>query len=75
MVRTTLELDDDLVAAAKDLARRERTTIGEVISQLALNALKANAQVKVRNGVRVFAPKAAASVPDLRLVNELRDDN
>ena len=33
-MRTTLDIDDDLLAAAKELARRERTTAGEVISRL-----------------------------------------
>ncbi len=73
-MRTTLELDDDLVAAAKDLARREGATIGEVISRLARQSLAAKAPAKVRNGVRLFAPKAGARRPGMQVVNELRDD-
>jgi len=33
-VRTTLDIDDDLLAAAKELARREGRTAGEVVSRL-----------------------------------------
>ena len=38
-MRTTLDIDDDLLAAAKDLARREHTTAGEMISRLVRRSL------------------------------------
>jgi hypothetical protein len=38
-VRTTLELDDDLVAAARELAAGERRSLGAVISDLARRGL------------------------------------
>jgi hypothetical protein len=38
-VRTTLELDDDVVAAARELAANERRSLGSVISELARRAL------------------------------------
>jgi len=38
-VRTTLELDDDVVAAARELAAVERRTLGSVISELARRGL------------------------------------
>ena len=34
-MRTTLTIDDDVLAAAKHIAERERKSIGEVISALA----------------------------------------
>ncbi len=33
-MRTTLDIDDDLLAAAKELARRERKSAGQVVSEL-----------------------------------------
>lgn len=33
-MRTTLDLDDDVLDAAKDLARRQRVTAGHLISRL-----------------------------------------
>jgi predicted DNA-binding ribbon-helix-helix protein len=72
-MRTTLELDDDLLATAKQLARQQGLTIGQLISQLARQSLTARAPQKVRNGVSLFVPKAAASKPDLRIVNKLRE--
>jgi hypothetical protein len=38
-MRTTLDIDEDVLRAAKDLARRERKTAGAVISELARRAL------------------------------------
>lgn len=38
-MRTTLELDDDVVAAARDLAAVERRSLGAVISDLARRGL------------------------------------
>jgi hypothetical protein len=40
-MRTTLDIDDDVLAAAKDLAKVEGKTMGEVISDLARKALTA----------------------------------
>ena len=39
MMRTTLDIDDDVLAAAKDLAKAEGKTAGQVISDLARRAL------------------------------------
>lgn len=38
-MRTTLDIDDDLLAAAKGIARHERTTAGEVVSRLQRRSL------------------------------------
>jgi hypothetical protein len=73
-VRTTLEIDDDLLVAAKQLARERGATVGQVISELARQSLKTNAPATVRNGVRVFVPKREVPRPDLHVVNELRED-
>lgn len=40
-MRTTLDIADDVLAAAKERARRENRTAGEVISDLARAALVA----------------------------------
>lgn len=40
-MRTTLDIDDDVLAAAKDLAKMEGKTMGEVVSDLARKALTA----------------------------------
>lgn len=38
-MRTTLDIDDDLLRAAKDMARRERKSTGRVVSELMRRAL------------------------------------
>jgi hypothetical protein len=38
-VRTTLDIDDDVLQAAKELARRDHKTAGQVLSELARRGL------------------------------------
>lgn len=38
-MRTTLDIDDDVLVLAKDVAKAERKTAGQVISELARKAL------------------------------------
>ena len=42
-MRTTLDIDDDVLAAARELARRERRSIGRTLSELARAGLRAPA--------------------------------
>jgi len=42
-MRTTLSIDDDVLYAVKSLARRQSLSVGEVLSQLARQALQAPA--------------------------------
>ena len=39
-MRTTLTIDDDVLSAAKDLARRDGSSIGAVVSELARRGLQ-----------------------------------
>jgi hypothetical protein len=45
-MRTTLTLDDDVLEAAKVLARQQKRPIGSVISALAREAIRAAQQAK-----------------------------
>jgi hypothetical protein len=42
-MRTTLDIADDILFAAKELARREKKSLGQVISELARRAFAAPA--------------------------------
>ena len=44
-MRTTLDIDDDILAAARDLAKAEGKTMGEIVSDLARRGLTAPLQV------------------------------
>ena len=52
-MRTTLDIADDVLQAAKERAHREKKTVGEVISELARSALTTAPQ-----GLTVREPKA-----------------
>lgn len=47
-MRTTLDIDDDILLAAKEHARRERKSLGAVISELARESLRSPAQAARR---------------------------
>ena len=56
-MRTTLDIDDDVLRAAKELARREKKTAGAVISELTRKALTASPQgVQEPKAVHGFRP-------------------
>ena len=74
-MRTTLAIDDDVLAASKSLAERQNKTLGAVISELARQALRREApRSRLRNGVPLLAAKAGVAPATLGLVNRLRDD-
>jgi hypothetical protein len=79
-MRTTLTLDDDVLAAAKVLARQRRQPIGSVISALARQALAspshqpASPAQAQRNGLPLLPLQPGGAPVDLELVNQLRDE-
>lgn len=75
-MRTTLAIDDDVLAAAKHLAQRERRTVGEVISNLARQGLSPGGRSSrvERNGIPLLPTKGSRSPVTLELVNQLRDE-
>lgn len=75
-MRTTLAIDDDVLAAAKHLAEREQKSIGEVISSLARQGLSKGSRAArpVRNGVPLLPSRKGAKPVTLDLVNQLRDE-
>jgi hypothetical protein len=77
-VRTTLDIDEDVLRAAKELARRDKTTAGAVISQLARRALTAPSAARPRqpkplHGFRPF--RARGAVVTNERIDELRDED
>jgi len=74
-MRTTLTIDDDVLAAAKGLAARQHKSVGEVISALSRQALRPTAAKRnARNGVPLLAVRAGAAPVTLEIVNQLRDE-
>lgn len=52
-MRTTLDLDDDVVSAARELAAAERRSLGAVVSELARRGLTP-ARVESEDGLPVI---------------------
>ena len=75
-MRTTLVIDDDIIAAAKHLAQRDQRSLGEVISSLARQGLTrgASAGLTECNGIPLLPSRADAPAATLELVNRLRDE-
>lgn len=73
-MRTTLELDDDLLRAARRLAKEQGVALRRVISDLAWRSLAALPPPKYRNGIRLLVPKPGARRADMEFVNRLRDE-
>lgn len=74
-MRTTLAIDDDVLAAAKGLAVRQRKTLGEIISALAREALRPTvSDHPVRNGVPLLPARGGTTPVTPELVNQLRDE-
>ena len=75
-MRTTLDLDNDVLQAAKELAAAQGKTAGQVVSDLVRKALQASPAAKrtLRNGVPIQRRKSGAPVLTMALVNEMRDE-
>lgn len=73
-MRTTLDIGDDVLAAARQLARDERRTIGDVLTDLSRVGLKQrHAGFSVRKGIPVL-PRRSDVVVTLEMVNAWRDE-
>jgi hypothetical protein len=75
-MRTTLDLDEDILQAAKELATARGVSAGRVLSELARKALTPSPETpQIRNGVPLLPRRTPGSQrPTMKLVNELRDD-
>jgi len=72
-VRTTLAIDDDVLAAARAIARQQQKSIGEVVSDLARRALYRPVASPMRKGIPLLARSDSPAVVTLATVNALRD--
>ena len=73
-MRTTLTLDDDVLTAARAIARQTNRTIGEVVSELARTALRPKTAPTSRNGIPLLPVRNPNAVVTPEIVNALRDE-
>ena len=75
-MRTTLDIDEDVLQAAKEIAAMRKSTAGKVLSELARKALEPSGPtLPVRNGVPVLPPRAGERQVSMDDVNRLLDDD
>ena len=75
-MRTTLEIDDDILGAAKELALREKKTAGKVISELARSGIQKHqgpSAQKIRNGFKILPAENRVVTP--KLVQKILDES
>lgn len=73
-MRTTLDIDNDILQVAKEIAKRDGISMGKALSRLARQGLIRSDNVKKRNGVPLFPQPEKGTVVTLELVNQLRDE-
>ncbi len=73
-MRTTLTIDDDVLVAAKAIAEQQQRSIGEVLSELARNALRKPAASATRSGIPLLPQGSGQTPVTLAIINALRDE-
>lgn len=73
-MRTTVDLNEDVLLAAKEIAKQRGTTVGQVLSDLVRQALTKPVPMANKNGLPLFPVKSKAGVVTMELINRLRDE-
>ncbi len=74
-MRTTLDIDDDVLQAAKELAEKDDSTAGKVISDLARRSLSSRSRSQgyiLKNGVPVFP--ATGEIVTMEKIRHIMDE-
>jgi len=75
-MRTTLDIDDELLLTVKEIARSEKKTAGEVISGFLRDSLQPKSITQeYRNGVPLLPRSPQGVRVTTELVNRLRDED
>jgi hypothetical protein len=75
-VRTTLDIDDELLLTIKEMARQRKTTAGSMVSSLLREALQPKSfKLAYRDGVPLLPRRENAPMVTSELVNRLRDED
>jgi len=74
-VRTTLEIEDDVLEVAKDLARHQCVSLGKAVSQLLRKGIQSPDRGQtIRNGLRIVQRTSNATPVTLEKVNQMMDE-
>lgn len=72
-MRTTLDIDDDVLQAAKELGEMRKKTAGQILSELARKALEPKRTYTVRNGVPIL-PHVPGRILTVEMVERMLDE-
>ncbi|MBX3069291.1 MAG: hypothetical protein KF883_02185 [Thermomicrobiales bacterium] len=73
-MRTTLDIDEDILFAAKEMARERNQSTGKVLSDLVRESLASPLDLPERNGFPQLPIRDSSVVVTMEMVNELRDE-
>jgi len=73
-MRTTVNLDDDVVRAARSLARERGRSLGEVLSDLARRGLEPSSELRYEGDFPVFVAKEGAAPLTPEMVARAAED-
>jgi hypothetical protein len=75
-MRTTLDIDEDVLQAAKELAAKHKSTAGKILSELARKSLEPSQRdvTRYRHGVPLLPPRPGERQVTMAIVNSLRDE-
>jgi hypothetical protein len=73
-MRTTLTIDDDVLASARALAAQRGVSIGTIVSDLARRSLAPAQPAATRNGIRLFPVRPDAGPVTPELIKTLAED-
>jgi hypothetical protein len=74
-MRTTIDIDEDVLLAARELSRQRRISIGKALSELARQGVSRTYGGRARNGVPLFSVSPSGSIVTPELVKQLLDEN
>jgi hypothetical protein len=75
-MRTTLEIEDEILLTVKEIALQRKMTAGSVVSSLLREALQPKSfKPEYRNGVPLLPHRPNGPVVTTELVNRLRDED
>jgi len=73
-MRTTLDIDEDVLQAAKELAHLQHVSAGKVMSNLARKALTDKPVFETRNGIPQIPVRPDGRIVTSEFVRELMDE-
>lgn len=73
-MRTTLDIDDAALEAARQIASHRSQSLGTIVSELILKGLQAERRVPKRGGFPVFPARSGAKPITLEDVKQAEDE-